>query len=175
MKEKLLKIYFLLIMERSKRKHANNKTSLVQCCSCYKHSHFWDMLGWHFIPQSAGRIAKITLDNVNAQHSVCNASQHREGKHGDQYRYWIRIDKQYGKWTADKIISKCKWVYSYNVTSISEDIDRLLIMMKDKLNKLVDRDMADKMLEKRLGKRLYKLLFIDEWYSEDLILYIKNK
>ena len=46
--------------------------------------------------------------------------------------------------------------------------------MKNKLNKLVDRDMADKMLEKRLGKRLYKLLFIDEWYSEDLILYLKK-
>jgi hypothetical protein len=161
-------------MEYSKRKHANDKTSLVQCCSCYKYSHFWDMLGWHFIPQSAGWIAKITLDNVNAQHSVCNASQHREGKHGDQYRYWIRLDKQYGKWTADKIINKCKWVYSYNVDSISRDIDKLLGLMRDKLNKLVDRDNAHKMLEKRLGKRLYNLLFIEYGDSNDLILYIKK-
>ena len=174
MKAKLLKIYFLLIMERSKRKHANDKTSLVQCCSCNKYSYFWDMLGGHFIPQSAGWIAKVTLDNVQAQHSVCNANQHREGKHGDQYRYGVWLDKQYGKWTAEKIINKCKGVYTYSVASISEDIDDLLIRMKNKLNKLVDRDMADKMLEKRLGKRLYKLLFIDEWYSEDLILYLKK-
>lgn len=104
----------------------------------------------------------------------CNANQHREGKHGDQYRYGVWLDKQYGKWTAEKIINKCKGVYTYSVSSISCDIDDLLILMKNKLNKLVDRDMADKMLEKRLGKRLYKLLFIDEWYSEDLILYLKK-
>jgi len=115
------------------------------------------------------------LDNVHSQHPNCNANQHREGKNWDQYRYWKRLDRTYWEWTADRIIEETQSLYSYTVQSISEDIDSLLTNMFTKLQSMKYKDVAYKMLEKRLWKKIYKILFEDYLWSEGLYLFFKKK
>lgn len=173
MKKKLLLLYFKLIMERSKRKFSNEKW-LTQCCSCWKLEKRTNMLWWHFIPQKKWWTAKVMLDNVNSQHSICNANQHREGKNGEQYKYGIWIDKTYGKWYADKIISDCNRIYTYSIDSITKDIDDLLALMRAKLKVIHYKNIAHLMLQKRIGIKMHKLLFIDNATITDLLANYKN-
>lgn len=175
MKQKLLKIYFLLLMEYSKRKDSDDNTWLVQCCSCYGISHWTMMLWWHFIPQAKWWIAKVLETNIHAQHPNCNANQHREGKNGDQYRYGARLDRQYWEGTAEYIIQKTREVYEYTVKSISEDIDNLLAKMDRKLHTMNSPDLAHEYLKKRLWVKIYRILFEEDWNSENLITFFKKK
>ncbi len=175
MKQKLLKIYFLLLMEWSKRKDSDDKTWLIQCCSCYGISHRTMMLWWHFIPQSRWRMAKVLESNIHAQHPNCNANQHREGKNGDQYRYGQRLDRQYWEGTAEFVIQETTKLYEYTVLSISEDIDILLGKMDIKLATMNSPDLAHQYLKKRLWVKIYKILFEEDGSSENLIAFFKKK
>jgi len=116
LKKKLLE----LVLIRAKIKKVD-KNGMWYCITCNHYGHWTTMCWGHFIPQAKWNSCKFELDWCNLQCPTCNWRANQ----WEQYKHWLYIDKEYGKWRAEQMHLQSRNIKKRKVYELEEQIDLL--------------------------------------------------
>ena len=106
-------------------RYANNE--MVECYTCGKVSHFKKGMQCGHFQSRKSYATRWDLDNCKAQCYGCNVM-----KYGEQYKFGLKLDKEFGVGTAEKLLIKSKKIVKYS----NDDLESLITYYNNLLNEL---------------------------------------
>lgn len=106
-------------------RYANNE--MVECYTCGKVSHFKKGMQCGHFQSRKSYATRWDLDNCKVQCYGCNVM-----KYGEQYKFGLKLDKEFGVGTAEKLLIKSKKIVKYS----NDDLESLITYYNNLLNEL---------------------------------------
>ena len=106
-------------------RYANNE--MVECYTCGKISHFKKGMQCGHFQSRKSYATRWDLDNCKVQCYGCNVM-----KYGEQYKFGLKLDKEFGVGTAEKLLIKSKKIVKYS----NDDLESLITYYNNLLNEL---------------------------------------
>lgn len=107
-------------------KDSNNE--IVECYTCGKTAHFQDGMQCGHFQSRKFYATRWDVDNCKVQCISCNVF-----KYGEQYKFGIKLDSEYGKGTAEKLSIKSKKIIKYS----NEDLIEMIENYNNLVNQLI--------------------------------------
>lgn len=117
--KKLDQVFSLYIRQRNK-----DKNEKVECVTCGKRDHYKKLQAGHFISRKSYS-TRWNEENVQVQCMGCNVY-----KYGEQYKFSLWLDKNYGKGKAEELYTKGQEPVKYK----DEYLLELIEYYKDKIS-----------------------------------------
>ena len=106
-------------------RYANNE--MVECYTCGKVSHFKKGMQCGHFQSRKSYSTRWDIDNCMVQCYGCNVM-----KYGEQYKFGLKLDKEFGEGTAEKLLIKSKKIVKYS----NDDLESLITYYNNLLNEL---------------------------------------
>jgi hypothetical protein len=106
-------------------RYANNE--MVECYTCGKINHFKKGMQCGHFQSRKSYATRWDLDNCKVQCYGCNVM-----KYGEQYKFGLKLDKEFGEGTAEKLLIKSKKIVKYS----NDDLESLITYYNNLLNEL---------------------------------------
>ena len=120
--EKAAKIFSLYIRQRNAK-----NDGLVECFTCGKKDHWKNLQCGHF--QSRKHYGtRWDETNCQVQCSACNVF-----RYGEQYKFGVRLDKDYGQGTAEDLHAKAIQITKYSNNDLQGLITKYTALVKKKM------------------------------------------
>tara|TARA_R110002012_G_scaffold228558_1_gene400949 strand:+ start:2588 stop:2980 length:393 start_codon:yes stop_codon:yes gene_type:complete len=107
-------------------REANNE--IVECYTCGKISHYKKGMQCGHFQSRKFYATRWDVDNARNQCYACNVM-----KYGEQYKFGLKLDKECGKGTAERLMIKSRQTVKYS----NDDLESLITYYNNLLNKLI--------------------------------------
>lgn len=101
------------------------ENEIVECFTCSKKSHFKKGMQCGHFQSRKNYSTRWDPDNCRVQCYVCNVM-----KYGEQYKFGLKLDKLFGKGTAESLLIKSKKTVKYS----DDDLETLITYYNNLLN-----------------------------------------
>lgn len=108
--KELDKIFSLYIRQRK------SKNNIAECYTCGKKDHYKNLQCGHFISRKH-YATRWNETNCQVQCYVCNVA-----RYGEQFKFGINLNSEYGKKTAENLLSVSRLVVKFSNIELLEKI-----------------------------------------------------
>ena len=97
----------------------DSDNEMVECYTCGKISHYQKGMQCGHFQSRKSYSTRWDVDNCKVQCYGCNVM-----KYGEQYKFGLKLDQQFGNGTAEKLLIKSKQVIKYSNEDLLEMINK---------------------------------------------------